>query len=65
MGMLIERLRERQVEARREFAGRFAAFSGKSGRRRWKRLLDHLAARAPKADAAAAAHDHRPGGRRG
>ena len=42
MGMLIERLRDQQAQARREFAERFAVFSDKSGRRRWKRLLADL-----------------------
>jgi CHAD domain-containing protein len=42
MGMLIERLRDQQAQARREFAERFAVFSDKSGRRRWKRLLTDL-----------------------
>jgi len=64
MGMLIERLRERQGEARREFAGRFAAFSCKAGRKRWKRLLGKLAAVVPTADARLSAGD-RPGDRRG
>ena len=48
MGMLIERLREQQARARLDFAERFAAFSGKTGRRRWKRLLAELAAATPK-----------------
>lgn len=41
MGMLIERLREEQARARGEFAARFAVFSRRSARRRWKRMLAH------------------------
>jgi CHAD domain-containing protein len=43
LGMLVERLREQQARARGEFAGRFSEFSRKSGRKRWKRILDMAA----------------------
>jgi CHAD domain-containing protein len=46
MGMLIERLRDEQGRARGEFAGRFAAFSKRSAGKRWKRMIEHAAARA-------------------
>ena len=40
LGMLVERLRESQVQTRVEFAGRFDEFSQKAGRKNWKRLLE-------------------------
>lgn len=39
LGMLVERLRERQSQTRIEFAARFGEFSRKASRRNWKRLL--------------------------
>jgi CHAD domain-containing protein len=53
LGMLVERLRERQARARVEFADRFGEFSRKSARRSWK----HLLASAANADAAGADAD--------
>ena len=63
LGMLLERLREEQTRARVEFSVRFGEFSGKAGRRNWKRLL----ATAAKSGAAAAdaAGAHGEGGGRG
>ena len=49
LGMLVERLHERQLKARVEFGTRFGEFSRRAGRKSWKRLL----AGAAKAHAAA------------
>ena len=53
LGMLVERLRERQGLARADFAAQFAEFSRKSGRKSWRRLL--AAAARPRAASAAPA----------
>jgi inorganic triphosphatase YgiF len=60
MGMLIERLREEQARARGEFAERFAAFSRRSARRRWKRMIGH-AAESARRGRSPARHEHSGG----
>ncbi len=47
LGMLVELLREQQARTRIEFSGRFAEFSGKAGRKSWRRLLATAGKAAP------------------
>jgi CHAD domain-containing protein len=63
LGMLVERLREEQARARGEFVERFGEFSGKAGRKGWKRLLAGVAQSDAAAAGTAAPRGH--GGRRG